>query len=627
MRRLNILLVVMALALCVPLAVAAAPQDGSDSQYSNIRIVRLSLVQGEAQVFRPEQGEWEEARLNLPIQKSYALATGRGRAEVEFESGATARLDEFTELEFTELALVDGARVTTLRLERGSAIFYANGGRRDLFEVVAGRQRVRADRNARFRVDAGGEDLRVAVFKGEVEVESEFGLQRVAKNQGLRLTADGVAVARLGDADEFEQWAFNREEVLTASYSGSGQYVNAPFRYGIADLSNHGYWYYAPSYGYVWQPYAVGFVPYVNGRWTWVFGFGWSWVGYEPWGWLPYHYGRWAWTGYGWAWVPGHFNRWSPAHVAWVRFGDGRLGWCPLGPRDRHGRRPHNLGVGTVVWNGRNPVVRDGRHGDGLTVLAEVPTRERLEGELGFRGRNPRIDRASGGPSARTPDGSGTIAGPRSGFSGAVGGDALDARRRPSDDRIGRVPVSRGDVRFDRDEGRFVNTPVREAVQEPDTSRSGWRNTASERPRPSFSRSEDGATPGGDANRYRPGGSAGNDTLRYGNTPNRGDSRSSGFSGRTPSGAAPRYSPSRPSSQGNAPERSSAPPPRYSPPQQQRPSSPPPRTSPPPRQSSPPPVRQSPPQRPSSPPPRVQQPPRSQSPPRQSSSTKRPNNL
>lgn len=617
MRRLNVLLAVLALVLCVPLAMAAAPQDSPDSEYSNIRIVRLSLVQGDAQVFRPEQGEWEEARQNLPIQKSYALATGRGRVEVEFESGATARLDEFTELEFTELALVDGARVTTLRLERGSAIFYANGGRRDLFEVLTGRQRVRADRNARFRVDAGDDELRVAVFKGEVEVQSGFGLQRVAKNQGLRLTASGVTMARLGDADDFEQWAFNREEVLTASYSGSGQYVNAPFRYGIADLSNYGYWYNAPGYGYVWQPYAVGFVPYVNGRWTWVFGFGWSWVGYEPWGWLPYHYGRWVWTGYGWGWVPGHFNRWSPAHVVWVRFGDGRLGWCPLGPRDRHGRRPHNLGVSTVVWNGRNPVVRDGRHRDDLTVLAEVPTRERLENEFGFRGRNPRIDRASGGFRDRTPSDSGTVAGPRSGFSGAVGGSATDTPRRPRDERAGRVPVSRGDVRFDREEGRFVNTPVREAAREPDASRSGWRNTDSERPRPSFPRGEDGTVPRGDANRYGPSGYAGNDTPRYGTTPNRGDGRSSGFSGRT-SPSEPRYSPSRPSSQSGAPQRPSAPPPRMSQPSQQRPSSPP-RTSSPPRSSSPPQVRQS--------PPRSSSAPHAQQSPRQGSSTKRPNNL
>jgi hypothetical protein len=110
MRRLHALLAILAFALCAP-ASFAAPQD--DEQYSNARIVRLSFVDGDAKVFRPEQGEWEEARQNLPIQKAYAIATGRGRVEVEFESGGTARLDEFTELEFTELALLNGARLTT----------------------------------------------------------------------------------------------------------------------------------------------------------------------------------------------------------------------------------------------------------------------------------------------------------------------------------------------------------------------------------------------------------------------------------------------------------------------------------------------------------------------------------
>ena len=89
MRRQNALLTVMALALFLPFSMLAAPQD--DAEHSNIRIVRLSLVEGDAQVFRPEQGEWEEARQNLPIQKAYAVATGRGRVEIEFESGGTAR--------------------------------------------------------------------------------------------------------------------------------------------------------------------------------------------------------------------------------------------------------------------------------------------------------------------------------------------------------------------------------------------------------------------------------------------------------------------------------------------------------------------------------------------------------
>lgn len=625
-RRLHALLAILAFALCAP-ALFAAPQD--DEEYSNVRIVRLSFVNGDAKVFRPEEGEWEQARQNLPIQKAYAVATGRGRVEIEFESGGTARLDEFSELEFTELALLNGARITTLRLERGSAVFYANGEKRDVFEVIAGDRRVKADRNARFRMDANGSDVLIAVLKGNVDVESEVGTQRLTKNQEMRISVYGVDIARHGDADEFEQWAQDRDEVLTASYRSSSQYVNASFRYGAGDLSNYGYWYHHPSYGNVWQPYSVGFTPYIYGSWIWVNGFGWSWVGYEPWGWLPYHFGHWVHLGYGWAWVPGGFHRWRPHHVTWVRFRDGRHGWCPRSPHDRPGRRPHNLGVGTVVWNGRNPVVRN-VNADELEVLTGRPTRETLGSELGYGSRNPRIDRAGRGPHGRAPEAEGTVAGPRSGFSGATN-SLVNTPRTPRGSGVaettGRVPVSRGDVRYDGSEGRYLNTPVREGRGDADAPRSGWSGSASGgRPRPTFDRDDDtpGANP--DGNRYRPSGTN-NSGPRYGTTPSNNGSRGSGYSGR-PSSEQPDWSPAPPPRSSGAQSGASRQP-SYSPP---RTSSPPPQRqpsyAPPPRSSSPPPSRPqrpsySPPPRPSSPPPQVRQsaPPR----PAQSSSPRRPN--
>ncbi|MGA9544721.1 MAG: hypothetical protein WBQ85_14195, partial [Candidatus Sulfotelmatobacter sp.] len=83
--------------------------------------------------------------------------------------------------------------------------------------------------------------------------------------------------------------------------------------------------------------------------------YGWTWVGFEPWGWAPYHYGRWMWYGNSWAWWPGPvwgagFYRpfWSPAYVSFFGFGGGwglgfgfgwggwgSFGWLPLGPCDR----------------------------------------------------------------------------------------------------------------------------------------------------------------------------------------------------------------------------------------------------------------------------------------------------
>lgn len=120
--------ILLGLALIVfPVPFATSTLSAAD--YSHARIVRLSLVQGDVRFSQSFQGDaladqnaaWESAVANLPIREGYVIATGNGRAEVEFENGAAAYLAEDSVLEFTELALSDGARITRLKLSQGTA--------------------------------------------------------------------------------------------------------------------------------------------------------------------------------------------------------------------------------------------------------------------------------------------------------------------------------------------------------------------------------------------------------------------------------------------------------------------------------------------------------------------------
>src|SRR5437899_10736104 len=62
----------------------------SDSQ---VRIVRLSYVEGSVQIARASAFGFDKALLNLPVAQGATLRTGTdGRAEVEFEDGTTIRL-------------------------------------------------------------------------------------------------------------------------------------------------------------------------------------------------------------------------------------------------------------------------------------------------------------------------------------------------------------------------------------------------------------------------------------------------------------------------------------------------------------------------------------------------------
>lgn len=98
-----------------------------------------------------------------------------------------------------------------------------------------------------------------------------------------------------------------------------------------SSLSTYGEWIPADGGVYGWRPMgvAVGWRPYMYGRWAWTDD-GWYWVSDEPWGWAVFHYGRWYYDDYyGWIWIPGY--DWAPAWVEW-RYGGPYVGWAPLSP-------------------------------------------------------------------------------------------------------------------------------------------------------------------------------------------------------------------------------------------------------------------------------------------------------
>ncbi|MBS1150283.1 MAG: hypothetical protein H6Q89_1981, partial [Myxococcaceae bacterium] len=93
------------------------------------------------------------------------------------------------------------------------------------------------------------------------------------------------------------------------------------------ELAPHGTWINDPSYGWIFVPSQVDYVPYRDGYWVDA-EYGMTWVSNEPFGWAVCHYGRWIHTDR-WAWVPD--TTWGPAWVDW-REGDGLVGWHASGP-------------------------------------------------------------------------------------------------------------------------------------------------------------------------------------------------------------------------------------------------------------------------------------------------------
>lgn len=124
---------------------AAAPAIGD----SAAREVRLSRVEGDVRLSRGDgkhiklSREWEEAQSGEPMEQGFALATGSGTAEVEFENGSMVYLAENSLLFFSELSSRDDRLNTQLSLPTGSAAFSLQTAAGEIFSIETPTDHVR----------------------------------------------------------------------------------------------------------------------------------------------------------------------------------------------------------------------------------------------------------------------------------------------------------------------------------------------------------------------------------------------------------------------------------------------------------------------------------------------------
>jgi hypothetical protein len=317
---------------------------------SQVRVVRLSEVQGDVKIDRNLGQGYEKAFLNFPITQGVKLQTKNdSRVEVEFEDGSTLRITPNTVIEFPQLLLRDsGAKVSAVHLQEGTAYLNFAGAKGDEFTLTFAHERLSLTHSAHLRIEMADVTARVAVFQGEVQVEGDAGTVAVSKNHtaSFDLTdGDSSTLAKDVEPDLFDAWD-KQQDQFHQQYASNAYSSYSPYAYGTSDLNYYGSFFNLAGYGMLWQPYfaGAGWDPFMNGAWAFSPGFGYGWVSGYPWGWTPYHYGSWVYLPtYGWAWQPG--GTWA--------------GWT--GPRTIHPPRnfvpppPPTTGRGMVVVN-RGPV-------------------------------------------------------------------------------------------------------------------------------------------------------------------------------------------------------------------------------------------------------------------------------
>ncbi len=357
---------------------APPPPDGQANQDPNqpdppSRVARVSFLDGTVSFQPGGQGEWGSAAQNRPVTVGDKLWTDQAsRAELQI-GAASIHMGSMTALSFLNL---DG-NVMQVRVPEGAVNFRVRELRDgDVYEVDTPNLAFTVKQAGAFRVNVSenGDATTIVAIRGEGEVTT--GGKTYAVHSGEQTEFEGADNPQIHESaaptpDGLDRWAAERD--LRDDNSVSSKYVS-PDVPGASDLDDNGTWNEEPEYGNVWYPSQVapGWAPYSYGAWNYVNPWGWTWVGYEPWGFAPYHYGRWAFIGSRWGWCPGPIYArpfYGPAFVGWLggpRFGVGfgfgagfGVGWFPLGFHEPYYPGFHASRVYINNINVHNTVIRN----------------------------------------------------------------------------------------------------------------------------------------------------------------------------------------------------------------------------------------------------------------------------
>jgi FecR protein len=415
----NIKLILSLLLILFSITTTARADDDEPDEYDvKARVVRISLIEGEVNLKRNGNQDWERARLNYPLVEGDTVATDKdSRLEIQVDARNFVRLTANSVLrivtlrdEGIALSVVEGT--ATVRLAK-----FDNS--REYFEIDAPKTTLAAEKTGFYRIDVPREGrVRLTVRDGgSARIYSDtsgFAL-RDGRSAELVISGDNAGdwdLLAAAPRDAIDDWTTERERYLAHRLRYDVKYFDE-YVWGAEDLDAYGDWTYADEFGWIWRPRAsalssyADWAPYRYGHWAWVPPYGWTWIGYEPWGWAPYHYGRWVYHNNYWAWCPRsqfHRNRswWRPALVAFVAnisFGSD-ICWYPLSyyQRDPHSRRyrhdddrRHRYGRpgggqndrprydGDKTWRGVTRVPRrDFGNPDGRTQRVDEPVARRV---------------------------------------------------------------------------------------------------------------------------------------------------------------------------------------------------------------------------------------------------------
>jgi hypothetical protein len=250
-------------------AAAKPAQPGASSPVTYPQIVRLSYVEGDVRVARGKEAEkqlekvpgettgWEQAVANLPMATGYSVATGTGRAEIEFEDASVVYLADNSVLEFYEISTTDGVPTTEIELLSGTATMNVETlfpGERFQLNTPSDNFTLQYPQKAYLRVNSFLDAIAVTPQKNvpwDAPLNNSVGKTITVHNERQVSTPEMDTAVMT----EWDKWVAARvsarDAQLASAMKDAG--VTEPIP-GLVDLNGQGKFFACAPYGTCWEP-------------------------------------------------------------------------------------------------------------------------------------------------------------------------------------------------------------------------------------------------------------------------------------------------------------------------------------------------------------------------------------
>jgi hypothetical protein len=377
--------------------VITAPASAAGSNPPLPEIVRIRYLQGDVRLSKGSPKEldltkpWEVAEVNVPIEEGFVLATGNGRAEVEFESLTIVYLAENSVLYFQVLQAVNGVPQTRLQLVTGTVTVAARSIPTESFTIQGSATNIDFPKHSLTRVDNYLDATFMTPEGTKGENFQQAGSQVVHLVQGQTVVYQQnhpVQIQQPAQPDtraDWDSWVLGRVKAEHAAIDSAQKAAgaSAPIP-GIDDLLAQGSFFPCPPYGMCWQPQAqLGGEPFFRlpclpGYRSVPLPLRLQAVGYDAsgglrWTWAVCHAGFFVHHKKRYAWVVGKKHHHPP--IRWVHFAHSD-GFVLAHPSDQKDKLPLNLKHGVLIPSnkpGEPPQEVDLKPSEKVAPLANPP--------------------------------------------------------------------------------------------------------------------------------------------------------------------------------------------------------------------------------------------------------------